>query len=41
MPPTTPPAMAPLLGELDGGAGVAEALGRGADARGLTFAQET
>jgi hypothetical protein len=33
--------MAPLFGWFVDGAGVADALGRGADALGLSFAQET
>jgi hypothetical protein len=40
IPPTTPPAMAPLFGCFAPGAGVAVAVGRGADAFGLIFEQE-
>lgn len=41
MPPTTPPAMAPLLGcLLDASVADVEAVGRGAEAEGSTLAQE-
>lgn len=40
MPPTTPPAMAPLLGCFADVSGCAEAVGRGAEADGSILAQE-